>query len=64
MTKRQDDKSTSKTPTLNPGDQGVPGTPGIGENICRECRGTGKIGARDCPNCGGTGKVYEEIGGA
>lgn len=50
-------------PKLNPGDQAAPNTPGAGENICRECQGTGKIGARDCPICGGTGVVIEEIGG-
>lgn len=49
---------------LNPGDQAPPGTPGIGENICRECKGSGRIGNRPCPNCGGTGIVMEEIGGA
>jgi DnaJ-class molecular chaperone len=49
---------------LNPGDQGQPGTPGMAENVCRECSGTGKLGATECPNCGGTGKVMEEMGGA
>jgi hypothetical protein len=53
----------SNTPKLNPGDQAEPGTPGAGENICRECQGTGKIGPKDCPICGGTGIVIEEIGG-
>jgi hypothetical protein len=51
------------TPKLNPGDQAAPGTPGAGENICRECQGTGKLGEKDCPICGGTGVVIEEIGG-
>jgi len=49
---------------LNPGDQGEPGTPGMAENVCRECKGTGKVGAVACPTCGGTGKVNEEMGGA
>jgi len=49
---------------LNPGDQGQPGTPGMAENVCRECNGTGKIGATECPSCGGSGKVLEEMGGA
>jgi RecJ-like exonuclease len=53
----------SNTPKLNPGDQAEPDTPGAGENICRECQGTGKIGPKDCPICGGTGIVIEEIGG-
>jgi len=48
---------------LNPGDQAAPGTPGAGENVCRECRGSGKLGERDCPICGGTGVVIEEMGG-
>jgi hypothetical protein len=48
---------------LNPGDEGDLGTPGMAENVCRECKGTGKIGAVECPICGGTGVVYEEIGG-
>lgn len=49
---------------LNPGDQGRPGTPGMAENVCRTCSGTGKVGGAECPNCGGTGKVMEELGGA
>lgn len=51
-------------PTLNPGDQARPGTPGIGENLCRDCKGSGRIGNRPCPTCGGTGIILEEIGGA
>jgi len=50
-------------PKLNPGDQADPDTPGAGENVCRECNGTGKLGDRECPICGGTGIVIEEIGG-
>jgi hypothetical protein len=46
-------------PKLNPGDQGKPGTPGTGENICPDCGGSGKIGAQPCRTCGGTGKVIE-----
>ena len=49
---------------LNPGDEGAPGTPGVAENVCRTCNGTGKVGAVECPTCGGTGKVLEELGGA
>jgi len=51
-------------PKLNPGDAGPPGTPGIGENVCRVCNGSGKVGGAECPTCGGTGKVLVEIGGA
>jgi rubrerythrin len=54
----------SHKPKPNPGDQADPGTPGAGENVCRECKGTGKIGDKECPICGGTGVVIEEIGGA
>ena len=55
-----DDKSKAK---LNPGDEARPGTPGSGENICPECRGSGRLGSRACPTCGGTGKIVEGIGG-
>lgn len=50
--------------TLNPGDVAEPGTTGTGENVCRECHGTGRIASGECPNCGGTGKVIKAIGGA
>jgi acyl carrier protein phosphodiesterase len=49
---------------LMPGDQAPPGTPGTGENICRDCQGSGRLQGRDCPACGGTGRVVEGIGGA
>lgn len=49
---------------LNPGDEAPAGVPGTGENLCRECGGSGRIGNRPCPECGGTGKVIEGIGGA
>jgi len=48
---------------LNPGDEGDPSTPGMAENVCRQCNGTGKIGGVECPICGGTGVVLEEMGG-
>jgi hypothetical protein len=48
----------------NPGDEAAPGTPGTGENLCRNCNGTGRIEGGGCPECGGTGKVIEGIGGA
>jgi hypothetical protein len=47
-----------------PGDDAAPGTPGIGENVCPQCKGTGRIKARLCPNCEGVGKVTKGIGGA
>jgi len=43
------------------GDDARPGTPGSGENICPECRGSGRLGSRPCPTCGGTGKIVEGI---
>ncbi len=35
-------------PKLNPGDEGAPGTPGTGENVCPDCSGTGRIDAQAC----------------
>ena len=69
MTRDRTDPTSSSTaaqsgPKLNPGDAGAPGTPGVAENVCPECRGSGKIESRSCPTCGGTGKVQEGIGGA
>ncbi|MGO4570924.1 hypothetical protein [Microvirga sp. 2TAF3] len=64
MPKRPEKRAVPGQPKLNPGDQAPPRTPGIGENICRECQGSGRIGTKPCPNCGGTGVVLEEIGGA
>ena len=49
---------------LNPGDVAPAGTQGTGEDVCRECHGTGKAGNGPCPDCGGTGKVIKAIGGA
>ncbi len=63
MTDIPRDRAASDEPKLNPGDQGEPGTPGVGENICPECKGTGRIGAVACPICGGTGRIMEGIGG-
>jgi RecJ-like exonuclease len=39
------------------------GTPGSGENVCRNCAGTGKVDAKTCPECNGTGKVVTPVGG-
>jgi DnaJ-class molecular chaperone len=49
---------------INPGDAARPGTPGTGENVCPECKGSGRVGAVACKTCGGTGKIIEGIGGA
>lgn len=50
-------------PTMNPGDEAPPGTPGTGEDICAECQGSGKQEGRSCAACGGSGKVTRAIGG-
>lgn len=47
-----------------PGDEAVTGTPGTGEDICPDCRGSGKLGAEPCPNCNGSGRIIRGIGGA
>ena len=59
--KAQTDTDTTK---LNPGDQAEPGTPGVGENVCPECKGKGRTGVTSCPTCGGTGVIIEGVGGA
>jgi RecJ-like exonuclease len=55
-------EDTSKR--MNPGDEVALGSPGSGEDICPECRGTGKVRGATCANCGGTGKITRAIGGA
>jgi DnaJ-class molecular chaperone len=50
-------------PRVNPGDEAAPGTPGAGENVCPDCKGSGRLGNTPCKTCGGTGKVIEGIGG-
>jgi hypothetical protein len=52
----------SDTP-LNPGDEGPEDGPGVGENTCRVCQGTGRLNGGECVTCGGTGIVEEGIGG-
>lgn len=46
---------------LNPGDEAPPGAHGTGENLCRDCGGTGRRDGEECPTCGGTGRVIEAI---
>lgn len=58
-----DQSKASGGTKLNPGDEGIPGTPGTGENLCPDCGGTGKLNNAPCRTCGGTGKVIEGIGG-
>jgi DnaJ-class molecular chaperone len=60
------DKSTSGQSgqkPINPGDAAPPGTPGAGENVCPDCKGSGRLDNAPCQTCGGTGKVIEGIGG-
>jgi hypothetical protein len=63
MTQPSDLPTSGHTPKLNPGDQGEPGTPGTGENVCPDCKGSGKLNAGPCPTCGGSGKIVEGVGG-
>ena len=46
-----------------PGDEAAPGTPGTGENLCRDCNGKGELDGKPCPTCNGTGKVIEGLAG-
>lgn len=48
---------------INPGDDAAPGTPGTGENVCPDCKGSGRLNNAPCKTCGGTGKVIEGISG-
>jgi RecJ-like exonuclease len=64
MVKSRDHATSHQKPKLNPGDKAAPGTPGTGENVCPECKGSGRVGAAPCRTCGGTGRVIEGIGGA
>jgi hypothetical protein len=56
-------ETPGKEPDLKPGDEAPPGTPGSGENICPDCRGSGRRSGQPCPTCSGTGTVNEGIGG-
>lgn len=49
---------------MAPGDEAPKGTPGTGENICRDCGGSGRQGSSTCPTCQGSGVVTVGIGGA
>jgi DnaJ-class molecular chaperone len=53
----------SNQPRVNPGDQAAPGTPGSGENVCPDCKGSGRLNNAPCKTCGGSGKVIEGISG-
>jgi hypothetical protein len=49
---------------LAPADEGPMETEGVGENLCRECNGSGRQGEEPCGACAGTGIVAEGVGGA
>ena len=56
--------ATVNDPSLNPGDEAKPGTPGAAEDICDKCSGKGQLASgATCTACGGTGKVMRGIGG-
>jgi hypothetical protein len=61
---RQEERPMTDTDRAKPGDAAPPGTTGTGENLCRQCNGSGRIESGPCPDCAGTGKVTEPIGGA
>lgn len=48
---------------LNPGDEGPPDAPGVGEDLCSACNGTGSVEGQRCTVCNGTGKVLQGVGG-
>ena len=50
-------------PDSRPGDGVPPDTPSAGENVCRDCGGSGTRAGGECPTCRGTGRVVEAVGG-
>ncbi len=55
---------TPSEPSLKPGDEAKPGTPGAAEDICEQCGGSGKLSnGTPCPACAGSGRVMRGIGG-
>lgn len=60
---QQEQQEQQDNEPLNPGDEAPRRTPGVGEDICRVCHGTGKVEGTQCTVCGGTGKVLQGIGG-
>lgn len=67
MGKNNDQHRTVQVPEvepIHPGDEAPPGTFDTGENVCRDCGGSGTREGKPCETCGGTGRVVEAIGGA
>ncbi len=58
-----DDNTPPEGGDVNPGDEAPGGTPGTGENLCRDCEGSGKLNGERCPTCNGTGRIIEGTGG-
>ncbi len=52
------------TDARKPGDEARPGSPQTGENICRECSGSGRRNGAPCEACGGAGPVTVAVGDA
>lgn len=50
-------------PTMKPGDEAPEGTPGTGDDVCRDCHGKGAQEGKPCPTCAGTGTITRAIGG-
>jgi hypothetical protein len=48
-------------PDMSPGDEAPPGEPQGGENLCRECGGSGRVDGGTCATCGGSGKTTSAI---
>jgi RecJ-like exonuclease len=57
------EQDTQDPQTPNPGDEAPADAPGVGEDLCRACHGSGKVEGAQCAVCGGTGKVLQGIGG-
>lgn len=55
--------AAEEPPDLAPGDEAPVGTPGVGEDLCPTCAGSGRLGEGACPDCAGTGVVEKAIGG-
>ena len=50
--------------TTKPGDEAPLDQPGVGENVCPECGGSGELNGKTCEACAGEGTVAEGISGA
>lgn len=50
---------------LRPGDEALPGKPGLKDAPCPECRGEGALADGGvCPSCAGKGRAAEGVAGA